>query len=184
MVCDRCIRVVREELERLGLDVRTIRLGEAVVRWPAGAVDKEAIRRTLEANGFELLDDRRSRLVEKTRQVILQIARGEREHRRRGWKDSAIIEREVGLDYRYLSTLFSSLQGITIEQYIILQRIERVKELLRYDELSLKEIAFSLGYSSIAHLSNQFKNVTGLTPTQFKKLAESTRVPLDAVGRT
>jgi len=181
MVCDRCIRVVREELEGLNLDVRSIRLGEAVVATRRGSIDLQKIRTVLEKNGFELLDDRRARIVERIKSAILQLVRYDQDEGRKAMKDSVYIERHVGLDYNYLSSLFSSTEGVTIEKYIILQRLERVKELLKYDEMSLKEIAYSLGYSSVAHLSNQFKKVTGLTPTQFKRLKDSIRKPLDAV---
>lgn len=181
MVCDRCVRVVREELEKLKLDVRSIRLGEAVVVPRSGSLDLQEIRSALEKNGFELLDSRRGRIVERIKTSILQLVRYDEEPGRKAVKDSVYIEQHVGLDYNYLSSLFSSTEGVTIEKYIILQRIERVKELLKYDELSLKEIAFSLGYSSVAHLSNQFKKVTGLTPTQFKNMKDSSRIPLDAV---
>lgn len=181
MVCDRCVRVVREELEKLKLDVRSIRLGEAVVVPRSGSLDLQEIRSALEKNGFEVLDSRRGRIVERIKTSILQLVRYDEEPGRKAVKDSVYIEQHVGLDYNYLSSLFSSTEGVTIEKYIILQRIERVKELLKYDELSLKEIAFSLGYSSVAHLSNQFKKVTGLTPTQFKNMKDSSRIPLDAV---
>lgn len=178
MVCDRCRRVVAEELQKLGYPVEQVTLGEAEVA--AGEIDLERIREVLEKNGFELLDDRKTQLIEKVKVAIIELVHqaGEQELHT---NTSDYIAEKVGLDYNYLSSLFSSFEGITIEKYLILQRIERVKELLVYDELSLKEIAFKLGYSSVAHLSNQFKKVTGLTPSHFKQVRSERRKTLDKV---
>lgn len=182
MVCGRCIKVVREELKKLGHDVRSIALGEAVL---GGHVDTAATRKIkamLEENGFELIEDQRVKTIEHTKQTILRLVRRDAEKEPLREKYSEHIAREVGRDYHSLSTLFSSVENITIEHYIILQRIERAKELLKYGELTLSEISYKLGYSSVQHLSNQFKSVTGLTPTGFKKMVENTRRPLDKVG--
>jgi AraC-like DNA-binding protein len=181
MVCDRCIRVVREELEALHIDIRRITLGEAMVAGKLSPERLREIREALERNGFELIEDRRVRTVERIKLAALKLARNDDPERKR--TASAFIAAELGQDYHSLSTLFTSMESITIEQFIILQKIERVKELLKYGELTLSEIAYRLGYSSVAHLSNQFKKVTGMTPSQFKKMITSTRTPLDRVSQ-
>jgi AraC family transcriptional regulator len=181
MVCSRCIKVVGEELQNLGLDVRSISLGEATV---AGEIPKtllENVKSALERNGFELIEDRRIRTIERIKLAVLKLVRSESlENEFRG-KYSDFIAREVGQEYAGLSSLFSSMESVTIEQYVILQKIERVKELLKYGELTLSEISYRLGYSSVQHLSNQFKKVTGLTPSGFRKMIQNTRKPLDRV---
>lgn len=182
MVCDRCIRVVREDFERLGYDVRSIRLGEVVVAEQEGAADAEAVRALLEADGFELLDDQRARLVEVVRTTVLRLVRDAEAVRESGMRHSEWIERETGHEYATLSALFSATQGITIERYIILQRIERAKELLTYGEMTVGEIAWHLGFSSTAHLSAQFRNVTGISPTRYRAQHGHERVALDRVG--
>jgi AraC family transcriptional regulator len=179
MVCNRCIKVVREELEKLGLDVRSILLGEVVV---AGAVDREKVRPVLEQNGFELIEDQRARVIERVKLAVLKLVRRDAEREPLVVKQSEFIAQEVGKDYHALSTLFSSVENVTIEQYIILQRIERAKELLKYGEHTLSEISYTLGYSSVQHLSNQFKKVTGMTPSRFKTIMANTRTSLDKVA--
>ncbi|MBX2990572.1 MAG: helix-turn-helix transcriptional regulator [Bacteroidetes bacterium] len=179
MVCNRCIKVVREELGRLGVDVRSIVLGEVVV---AGPVDLGAIRPVLVENGFELIEDQRAKTIEHIKQAVLKLVRRDAEKEPMRLKYSEYISQEIGKDYHSLSTLFSSVENITIEQYIILLRIERAKELLKYGELTLSEISYKLGYSSVQHLSNQFKKVTGMTPSKFKKLVGNARKPLDEVA--
>jgi AraC-like DNA-binding protein len=181
MVCDRCIRVVREELETLGLHVRSVELGEAIIQPRARAIDYDAIRQMLVKNGFELLDDRRSQLVERTKTEILRLVRQDYDGRS-NFKLSAELARALNRNYNSLSTLFSSVQGITIERFAILQRIERGKELLKYGEFTLSQIADKLGYSSVQHLSSQFKQITGMTPSFFKAQSSSRRTPLDHVG--
>ena len=180
MVCDRCKRVVTEELAQLGYTVLQVGLGEAEIAASGREVDMEQIREVLQNNGFELLDDRKTKLIEQVKLAIIALV-----HQGEGAElhvnTSDYIADRVGVDYHYLSTLFSSFEGITIEKYLILQRIERVKELLVYNELSLKEIAYMLGYSSVAHLSNQFKKVTGLTPSHFKQLKTERRKTIDKV---
>lgn len=180
MVCDRCKRVVAEELEQLGHMVLQVGLGEAEIAAPSDAVDMEQIRAVLHASGFELLDDRKTKLIEQVKLAIIALVhQGEEAGLQINTSD--YIAEKVGVDYHYLSTLFSSFEGITIEKYLILQRIERVKELLVYNELSLKEIAYMLGYSSVAHLSNQFKKTTGLTPSHFRQLKTQKRKTIDKV---
>ena len=179
MVCNRCIKVVREELENIGFEVQEIKLGEAIVKGSSGT-DFITLKESLEENGFELIDDKKARAIEKVKNVVVElIHQGEDQSINVNFSD--LIAERVGLDYNYLSSLFSSLESITIERYIILQRIERVKELLVYNELTLSEIAWKTGYSSVQHLSNQFKKVTGLTPSHFKKIKEDKRRALDQV---
>jgi AraC-like DNA-binding protein len=181
MVCDRCIRVVREELETLGLQVRSVELGEAIIEPRAGVIDHSAIRQMLLTNGFELLDDRRSQIVEQTKKEILRLVRQDH-NGRSNVKLSAQLARTLNHNYHSLSELFSSVQGITIERFTILQRIERAKELLKYGEFTLSQIADRLGYSSVQHLSSQFKQITGMTPSFFKAQSSSRRTPIDQVG--
>ena len=181
MVCGRCIMAVRQELERLGLQYKNVHLGQVELSAVANKQQLKQLKERLEEHGFELLDDKRSQVVEKVKNTIIELI-----HHSDGsdfnLKLSAHLEEIIGLDYHYLSTLFSSVEGITIERYTILQRIERVKELMMYNEKSLTEIAFELGYSSVQHLSQQFKKVTGLTPSAFKNLGEKRRKPLDKIS--
>lgn len=180
MVCDRCKRVVAEELGSLGYTVLQVGLGEAEITTSNKEIDLEQIREVMSENGFELLDDRKTQLIEKVKLAIIElIHQGQEAELHTNTSD--YIAEKIGLDYNYLSTLFSSFEGITIERYLILQRLERVKELLVYNEMSLKEIAYELGYSSVAHLSNQFKKVTGLTPSQFKQIKSEKRKTIDKV---
>lgn len=180
MVCDRCILVVRQQLDRLDLPYHHIQLGEIELPGNPSAGKLQSLRESLHALGFELLDDKKSALVEKIKHIIIQLIHSmdERELTR---KISVILQDKIKLDYHYLTGLFSAVEGITIEKYVILQRIEKVKELLKYDELNLSEIADKLGYSSVQHLSQQFKKITGLTTTHFKSLKDNQRKPLDKV---
>ena len=182
MVCGRCIKVVREELEELGLDVRSISLGEVVVAGRVEGARLQSVQEALEQNGFELIEDRRKKTIEKIKLAVLKLVRSEALETEFKGKYSEYISREIGQNYSSLSALFSSSESVTIEHYIIMQKIERVKELLKYGELTLSEISYALGYSSVQHLSNQFRKVTGLTPSQFKKLVGNTRKPLDRVS--
>jgi AraC family transcriptional regulator len=180
MVCPRCIKVVRDELAALGLDVRSVVLGEVVL----GGTDlpMDSIRAVLEKNGFELIEDKRAKLIENIKHAVLKLVRNDYEKNPIRLKDSEFIAREVGRDYHSLSSLFSSVENITIERYLILQRIEYAKELLKYGDLTLSEISYKLGYSSVQHLSSQFKSVTGMTPSQFRAMGPQHRHPIDSVG--
>lgn len=180
MVCNRCIKVVREEMVNLGLEVQKIKLGEVIVNGSSDTINFNALEEVLEENGFELIDDKKARAIEKVKNVVVELIH-QGEGNSINVNSSDLIAERVGLDYNYLSGLFSSLESMTIERYIILQRIERVKELLVYNELTLSEIAWKIGYSSVQHLSNQFKKVTGLTPSHFKKIKEDKRRALDQV---
>jgi AraC-like DNA-binding protein len=184
MVCDRCISAVKQEIESQGLHPVKVALGEVELAEDSiqGDVLRKFDSRLIEL-GFERIDDRKSRLIEAIKNVIIKrVHQSEEIDRKLNW--STVLSEELHYDYNHLSSLFSSVEGITLEQYIIRQKIERVKELLFYDELSLSQIAYKLGYSSVAHLSGQFKKVTGLTPTEMKKSRdlERTRKPLDSVS--
>ncbi|MGH2567144.1 MAG: helix-turn-helix domain-containing protein [Bacteroidota bacterium] len=183
MVCPRCIKVVREEFTKLGLDVRSVILGEVEVGGEARHLPLDKLRRVLYENGFELIEDRRVKTIESIKHAVLKLVQNDYEKNPIRLKDSEFIAREVGQDYHSLSTLFSSVEGITVEHYTILQKIERVKELLKYGEMTLSEIAYTMGYSSVAHVSSQFKKVTGMTPSRFKKLGGAHRHPIDHVGK-
>lgn len=180
MVCDRCVRVVREELTKLGLDVRRVELGEAEVAPGPSPVDLPAIGKMLELNGFELIQNRRKKLIEDVRLAIIRVIHSGQPLPER-FTLSRYVSREVREPYQSLTTLFSSVEGTTIEHFFILQKVERVKELLKYGGSPLKQIAWDLGYSSTQHLSNQFKQITGMTPTEFRKLGVGKRIPLDRV---
>ena len=182
MVCHRCILAVKELLEQQGLPPERVSLGEVTLK--AGQLSTlqfEKLDHALHRLGFERIDDRKARLMEAIKSKVIQFIQGERVDRKFNW--STILAEELHYDYNYLSNLFSSMEGITLEQYIIRQKIERVKELLFYDEYTLGEIAAKLGYSSVAHLSTQFKKVTGFTPSELKKSREinQNRKPLDNV---
>ena len=149
-------------------------------RLQAGDID--TIKRVLGSNGFELLEDSKARLIEGIKTAIIKFVHHNHDKEPMRLKYSEYIARELGRDYHALSALFSAVENLTIERYIIKQRIERVKELMRYGDQTLSEIAYMMNYSSVQHLSNQFKKVTGLNPTQFKRMVENTRKPLDKVS--
>jgi AraC family transcriptional regulator len=184
MVCNRCIVAVTQELERQGLHPQRVSLGEAIVEENELSAQKQKeLNEGLLALGFERIDDKKARLIEAIKNKIIQmIHHTDKVHLKFNW--STLLSEELHYDYNYLSNLFSTFEGITLEQYIIRQKIEKVKELLFYDELTLSEIAHRLGYSSVAHLSAQFKKVTGLTPSDMKKSRsiEQSRKPLDSVS--
>jgi AraC-like DNA-binding protein len=180
MVCNRCIKVVSEEIKKLGYKVLDISLGEVIISGYDN-IDMDKIKLVLEENGFELIDDKNSRIIEKVKLTIINKIRDLSEGKASKVNFVKEIADELHLSYQYVSTLFSSIEGNTIEKYIILQKIEKVKELLVYDELTLSEIAYRLDYSSVQHLSNQFKKVTGLTPSYFKPFKEQRRKPIDKI---
>lgn len=171
--------VVKQVLEQLHIVPSFVILGEIEIPDDITAMQVDALRNNLALVGFELLDDNRKKLIEKIKTTIIeQIRQGDVDKKH---NLSEILSKTLHKDYSYLSALFSEVEGITIEKYLIHQKIESVKELLVYDELSLSEIAYQLGYSSVAHLSSQFKKVTGLTPSHFKKMGGLRRKPLDKV---
>ena len=179
MVCNRCIMVVQQVFESLGNPPVRISLGNVETANPIPDDKLEKLRKALMSYGFELIDDTKSRIIEKIKNLVVQSIH----HQYEGLKVkySEYIELHLNRDYAYLSSLFSEVEGTTIEKYIINQKIERVKELLVYNELTLSEIANQMGYSNVAYLSNQFKKVTGLTPSHFKQVKENKRQPLDEV---
>ena len=179
MVCNRCIMVVQNELEKLGLEVRHITLGEVTINEELSYEQKELVDKSLELLGFELIDDKKSRIIEKIKNIIIELVHQHDGEIRSNL--SELLSSRLNHDYNYLSNLFSEVEGTTIEKYFIAQKIEKVKELLVYDELSLSEIAFQMNYSSVAYLCNQFKKVTGLTPSYFRQIKEEKRKPLDKV---
>lgn len=180
MVCSRCISVVRNEFVKLGLEPESIIMGEVTLVNELTGEQHTMIENALKGHGFELIDDKKSTTIEKIKTVIIDQVHHVNDRLKVNY--STLISNSLGRDYSYLSNLFSEVEGITIEQYVILQKIEKVKELLVYDELSLSQIADELGYSSVAHLSNQFKKITGLTPSHFKTIKENKRVSLDSVN--
>ena len=179
MVCKRCIMVVKEQLERLGLHPVSVELGIAVL--PDKVTDETclAVKAALEPLGFELMDDKKLQVVEQVKDAIIELVH----YSDSSWKVNLAdyLAGKFNRDYSVLSKLFSEITHTTIEKYLIAQKIERAKELLVYGELSLNEIADKLNYSSAAYLSAQFKRITGLTPGYFKKLKENKRKPLDEV---
>lgn len=176
MVCNRCIMVVGQILDSLGIKPVSIELGKAVVENPIKASEYDKIKSELEKFGFELITDKRSKVVEEIKVKIIQLIHDDRLSE---INISDYLTRTFNKDYSAISKLFSQMNGISIERYYILQKIERVKELLVYDEMTISEIAYSLGYSSVAHLSSQFKNITGMTPRAFKQLKEPKLSSLD-----
>lgn len=179
MVCNRCIMVVQNELDKLGIVSENVRLGEVTLEKELSEAQKKALDQNLVALGFELIDDKKSLLIERIKNIIIEQVHHQDSDSKQNLSD--VLSKELRHDYNYLSNLFSEVEGTTIEKYLIAQKIEKVKELLIYDELSLSEIAFRMHYSSVAYLSNQFKKVTGLTPSQFKQVKEDKRKPLDQV---
>ena len=173
MVCTRCKMVVKAQLENMGLRPLSVNLGEVEIEQALSKEELLQLDTTVRALGFELIDDKRSQTIEKIKNVIVKSVHHSNHHIKTNL--SAIITSQIHQDYNYLSNLFSEVEGTTIEKYFISQRIEKVKELLVYDELTLSEIADQLGYSSVAYLSNQFKKVTGFTPSYFKSLKEYKR---------
>jgi len=180
MVCPRCIKVVKDELSRLGYTLLSVELGEAVVEEKLTNQDIAEIRATLEKNGFELIDDKKKRIIDQIKTVIIDLVHYQQDTDKHV-NLSDYLPGKLGYDYSYLSHLFSSAEGLTIEKYLIRHKVEKIKELLIYDELSLEEIAWRLGYSSVQHLSGQFKKVTGLSPSYYKKFRTLKRKPLDQV---
>lgn len=182
MVCQRCIMVVENQLRQLGIEPLSVKLSEVELAEEPSEAMRQSILNAIEPLGFALIDDRRSQLIEQIKAAALKWVREREGMPEQNFSD--YMTDQLHYDYRHLSTLFSEVEGVTIEHFLIEQRIEYVKELLIYDELTLSEIAWKLGYSSVAHLSNQFKKVTGLTPSHFKQIkADRERRPLDTVGK-
>ena len=179
MVSLRCKMLVKSELEKLGLHHILVELGEVEIIENISSEQHNVLKIELLKSGLELMDDKRAILIEKIKNVIIELVHYEEDLPKTNFSD--FLAEKLHHDYTYMANLFSEVTGITIEHYIISHKIERVKELLIYGELNLTEISYKLKYSSVAHLSNQFKKVTGLTPTFFKHLKEKKRCALDNV---
>lgn len=177
MVCDRCKMAVEHELRNLGLTPVEVELGVVCVKEDVSPTCRMKIRARLEALGFELLEDRHQQTVDRIKSLIIELVHYR--NNKSGTNLSAYLSEKLGSDYSALSKLFSESTDMTIERYFILQKIERIKELLFYDEMSLSEIADMMNYSSVAYLSTQFKNITGITPSQFKALKKKDLTQLD-----
>jgi len=179
MVSLRCKMLVKEELEKLGIETKAINLGEVELLGNITKEQHEQIKIALLKSGLELMDDKRAMLIEKIKNVIVEMIHYEDELPKVNFSD--LLSEKLQYDYTYLANLFSETEGTTIEHFIILHKIEKVKELIIYDELNLSEIAWKLHYSSVAHLSYQFKKITGLTPSYFKSLKHKKRSTLENV---
>jgi AraC-like DNA-binding protein len=179
MVCIRCKMVVKSELEKLGLNYTKVELGEADIRGDITENQRKQLKAALQISGLELMDDHKAILIERIKAVVVEMVHYAEELPKTNFSD--YLSEKLQYDYTYLANLFSETAGITIQNYIIAHKIERAKELLLYDELTLTEISYRLNYSSVAHLSNQFKKITGLTPTFFKQLKQKRRDSLNNV---
>lgn len=180
MVSNRCKMAVKEALNSLGLHFVLVDLGEVEIMENITPEQRLQLQTTLNVSGLELMDDKKAILIEKIKNVIIEIVHYSNEFPNISL--SHYISEKLNLDYTYLSTMFSEVQGMTIQQFLIIHKIERVKELLMYDELNLTEISYKMQYSSVSHLSNQFKKVTGLSASEFQKLKHKVRMPIEQIG--
>lgn len=179
MVCRRCVMMVEQELERLGIEAQSVKLGGIDLKEEINEEQREQLAQSFAGLGFEIIDDKRSRTIERIKNLIIELV--QEQDAQLDIKLSEYLSRQLHSDYSALSKLFSAVEGMTIEQFYIAQKIEKIKELLVYDELSLSEIADMFHYSSVAYLSNQFKKVTGLSPSHFKKIKAEKRKSLDEI---
>ena len=182
MVSNRCKMAVKEELKRLGLHFIVVDLGEVEIMENLTQEQRASVKIALLNTGFELMDDKRAVLIEKIKNTIIEMVHHSDEIVKVNFSD--YLSQKLKYDYTYLANLFSEVQGTTIEQFIISHKIERIKELIIYDELNITEIAWKMNYSSVAHLSNQFKKITGLSPSHFKQLKDKKRSPIEDIGNT
>lgn len=180
MVSNRCKILVKDELRKLGLHFILVELGEVEVMETLTESQNEQLKAALLESGLELMDDKKSILIEKIKNVIVEMVHHTEELVK--VNVSQLLEDKLHHDYTYLANLFSEVQGTTIEHFVIAHKVERIKELIMYGELSISEIAWKMNYSSVAHLSNQFKKATGLSPSHFKQLKDKRRSPLEEVG--
>ena len=181
MVCNRCVMVVKNIFTDAGAEPEAVILGKVTLPTPPTSSQYEKIEKKLNEVGFEILTDQKKKLVDQVKSVIVKNIQGDLSERNLNFSD--ILATSLNKDYSYISKLFSEAEGITIEKFIIDQKTEKVKEMLAYGEKSLNDIAFDMGYSSVAHLSSQFKKTTGFTPSEFKKLKDHHRKSLDNVGK-
>ncbi len=177
MVCSRCKMVVKFELEKLGLHPVSVDLGEVDISDELQGHQRQDIHAALQKFGFALLDDKKSVIIERVKNLIVDLVQNKNNQLKTNLSD--FLSKELNHDYTYITNLFTQVEGTTIEQYFIAQKVEKVKELLAYDELTLSEISYQLNYSSVSQLSKQFKKVTGLTPSHYKQLKEKKRNPLE-----
>lgn len=177
MVCGRCKMVVKSEFEKLGLQTISVELGEVELQHEIADSQKEILLKNLQALGFDFIDDKKSKTIEKIKNLIVDLVHHKNNELKVNLSDYLV--ENLNQDYSTLSNLFSEIENTTIEKYFISQKIEKVKELLIYNELSLSEIADMLNYSNVAHLSNQFKKITGFTPTYFKQLKDKKRIQIE-----
>lgn len=182
MVSNRCKLAVKEELTKLGLHFIVVEVGEVEIMEELTQEQYKALQLGLAPSGLELMDDKKAMLIEKIKNVITEMIHHSDEVPRVNYSD--FISAKLDYDYTYLSNLFSEVKGITIQQFIIIHKIERAKEFLLYDELNLTEISYKLHYSSVAHLSNQFKKITGLTPSAYRQLKDKRRTPIEEIGNS
>jgi len=180
MVSNRCKMAVKEELKKLGLHFVVVDLGEIDIMENISEEQREQLKAGLLSSGLELMDDKRAMLIEKIKNVIVEMVHHTDDLVKVNF--SIFLSEKLNHDYTYLSNLFSEVQGTTIEHFIISHKIERIKELIIYGELTITEIAWKMNYSSVAHLSNQFKKVTGLSPSHFKNLKGIRRSPIEEIG--
>ena len=177
MVCSRCKMVVKSEFEKLGLHTISVELGEVELQEAITENQKKILLQNLQALGFDLIDDKKSKTIEKIKNLIVDLVHHKNNELKVNLSD--YLAENLNQDYNSLSNLFSEIEHTTIEKYFISQKIEKVKELLIYNELSLSEIADILNYSNVAHLSNQFKKITGFTPTHFRQLKDKKRIQIE-----
>jgi len=182
MVSNRCKMAVKEELRKLGLHFILVDLGEVEIMENITPEQKQQLKIALFNSGLELMDDKRAVLIERIKNAVIELVHHSDEVIKINFSD--FLSERLNHDYTYLANLFSEIQGTTIEQFVILHKIERIKELIIYDELNITEIAWKMNYSSVAHLSNQFKKVTGLTPSHYKQLKSKLRSPIEDVGNS
>jgi len=180
MVSQRCKMMVKEELKKMGLHYMVVDLGEVEIMETLQDTQWQSLKEALKVSGLELMDDKRTILIEKIIHVIMEMIHGTEDLPVVNYSNH--ISEKLNYDYTYLSNLFTEIKGITIQQFIILHKIERIKELIIYDEFNITEIAWKMNYSSVAHLSNQFKKITGFSPTHFKQLKQKRRTPIEEIG--
>jgi AraC-like DNA-binding protein len=180
MVSERCKMAVKEALKKMGLHFIVVDLGEVDIMETLTREQRELLKESLLISGLELMDDKKAVLIERIKNAIIEMVHHSEETVKVNF--SEYLSQKLDYDYTYLANLFSEVQGTTIEHFIISHKVERIKELIIYDELNITEIAWKLNYSSVAHLSNQFKKVTGLSPSHFRQLKDKRRSPIEDIG--
>ncbi len=180
MVSQRCKMIVKDALKELGLHFVIVELGEAEIMEDISDAQRAQLKSSFLDSGLELMDDKRTILIEKIKAIVIELVHYTDDLPSINYSD--FISEKLGYNYNYLSNLFSDVKGMTIQQFIINHKVERIKELIIYDELTMSEIAWKMNYSSVAHLSNQFKKITGVSPSHFKQLKEKRRTPIEEIG--